>query len=206
MKVLLLAFLIFFIPTALFSLPEHNYRETRIHSQKIEDRFGDWHKRAQEHSKVLEISDHHKIRRWRDQMAGINLTNELAGVRHLNALINSDIEYVDDFTHFHKKDFWDDPETTLEEGGDCEDIALLKAASLHLLNWPENRMHLLVGYLMERGKKESHAVLLIETQNGDQHILRSITDQVVLPDQFNFLPIYAVDTEGTVIVKAPEHI
>jgi predicted transglutaminase-like cysteine proteinase len=182
----------------------HNYDEVRIHNSTIEARLKDWRHRANEHKEILEYSDHNRIAHWRGQMKGIDLADELAGLQKLNSLINSDVHYVDDYTHFHLKDFWADPETTLEEGGDCEDIALLKAASLGRIGWPEDRMHLLVGYLTERGKKEPHAVLLAETRDGEQHILRSITDSVVLPDQFMFLPVYAVDGEGTIIVK-PHH-
>ena len=126
------------------------------------------------------------------------------GLHKLNNLINGDVVYRDDYSHFHQKDFWADPVTTLEEGGDCEDIALLKAASLHRLKWPSKRMHLLFGYLMERGKHESHAVLLVETRDGSQYILRSITDQVIPPDEYNFIPIYAVDGEGEFIARLPK--
>lgn len=198
-------FLFLVISLLITSTPEaattHNYQEARVHNTKIEQRFVDWHQRAQAHAQTLAHSKHRIIKDWRDQLHSLNFTDELQALRLLNRFINEDVRYVDDFTHFHQKDFWDDPETTLEEGGDCEDIALLKAASLHLLDWPEERMHLLVGYLLERGKPESHAVLLIETASGDQYVLRSIENRVVLPDRFNFRPIFAVDSQGVLIVK-----
>jgi predicted transglutaminase-like cysteine proteinase len=43
-------------------------------------------------------------------------------------------------------------ETVVTEGGDCEDIALVKAAALHRYDLPSDKMHLLVGLLTERGK------------------------------------------------------
>ncbi|WP_458775187.1 transglutaminase-like cysteine peptidase [Desulforhopalus sp. 52FAK] len=195
---------------SLYQVPElqadlsENYEETRIHSKKIDARLKDWIHRAKSHAKNLENSDHKTIARWRTQMQHIKFKNEFEELQHLNRIINSDVVYRDDYTHFHKKDFWADPETTLEEGGDCEDIALLKAASLIRLKWPHSRMHLLVGYLTERGKAESHAVLLVENIKGEQLILRSITNEVVRPGHFQFVPIYAVDGEGTIIIKPPE--
>ena len=74
--------------------------------------------------------------------------------------------------------------------------------------WPAERKHLLVGLVTERGKNESHAVLLVETSTGEQLILRSITDEVVHPSEYQFIPIYAVDQYGTLIVKSrdPGHL
>ena len=182
----------------------HNYEELQIHNPKIEARIQDWMHRAKAHALDLDSSTHYQISNWRSQMKNISFENELEGLHMLNTLINGDVEYRDDYSHFHLKDYWADPETTLDEGGDCEDIALLKAASLYRLKWPSKRMHLLLGYLMERGKHESHAVLLVETSDGSQFILRSITDQVIPPDKYNFIPIYAVDGEGAFIVKLPK--
>lgn len=180
-------------------LPE--YAETRVHNKLIEQRLADWVKRTQQHTQNLRASEHPKLVRWRKQLTVISLVDELEGLRHLNRLINSDVNYIDDYTHYHLKDYWADPATTLEEGGDCEDIALLKAATLRYLGWPVDRMHLLVGFLTERGRAESHAVLLVETNDNRQHILRSIGDDVVEPAHFRFIPVYAVDGSGTLIVK-----
>lgn len=177
------------------------YEEIRVHSSKLEARLADWSKRAEQHSYNMRTSDHYKLVHWRTQLSSLNFHDELSGLKKLNRMINNDIAYIDDYHHYHKEDFWADPETTLIEGGDCEDIALVKAATLKLFDWPNNKMHLLVGYLTERGKKESHAVLLVETSDGDQLVLRSITNDVVHPSEFGFIPAFAVDSAGTLIVK-----
>lgn len=184
------------------------YEEIRIHNAKIEQRLDDWIKRTKLHAESIRSSKNPNIINWKKQLVGIDFHDEVAGLKKLNRLINEDITYVDDYHHFHKADYWADPETTLTEGGDCEDIALVKAATLHHYGWPSDKMHLLVGLLTERGKEESHAVLMVETSNGDQLILRSITDQVVHPSEFGFTPIYAVDQYGTLIVKSrnPRHL
>ena len=184
------------------------YEEIRIHNAKVESRLSEWSGRARLHADHMNISKHPQIIRWRKQLTGLDFHDEISGLKKLNRMINGDITYVDDYHHFHKEDFWADPETTLTEGGDCEDIALVKAATLQRFDWPGDKMHLLIGYLTERGKKESHAVLLVETTAGDQFILRSITDDVVHPSDFDFTPIYAVDQSGTLIVKSrdPNHL
>jgi len=178
------------------------YQEIRIHNKKIEARLADWSSRAKLHSASLNNSNNSKIIRWREQLTKLDFHDQLSNLRKLNQYINDDVIYIDDYHHYHKEDYWADPETTILEGGDCEDIALVKAAALHRLGWPSDKMHLLVGFLTERGKQESHAVLMVEVSNRDQFILRSITNQVVRPSEFEFIPVYAVDENGTLIVKS----
>lgn len=184
------------------------YEEIRIHNAKIENRLAGWLNRARMHADHMIISDHPKLVKLREQMALLDFTDEVKALEQLNRFINKDVTYIDDYHHFHKSDYWADPETTILEGGDCEDIALLKASVLQRFGWPAERKHLLVGLLTERGHQESHAVLLVETSTGDQLILRSITDEVVHPSDYEFIPIYAVDQHGTLIVKSrdPRHL
>ena len=184
------------------------YEEIRVHNAKIETRLSDWLARAQQHADHMTISKHPTLVKWREQMVELDFSDEVGALEQLNEFINDDITYLDDYHHFHKSDYWADPETTLVEGGDCEDIALVKASVLQRFGWPADRKHLLVGLLTERGRKESHAVLLVETSTGEQLIMRSITDEVVHPSDYEFIPIYAVDQHGTLIVKSrdPHHL
>ena len=189
------------------SVPEL-YEEIRTHNLKLEKRLANWYERASLHADQMNTSNAPRIVAWREQLVGLNLKEETLALMKLNKFINDDVDYVDDYHHFHKADYWADPETALIEGGDCEDIALVKAATLGRFGWPGDKMHLLVGFLTERGEKESHAVLLVETSGGEQFIMRSITDDVVPPSEFQFVPIYAVDQYGTLIVKSknPHHL
>lgn len=198
---------LFFVDSPFAGVPEL-YEEIRLHNAKIEARLADWSQRARLHADSMTTSDHPRIERWREQLVELDFSDERTALKKLNRFINEDVRYVDDYHHFHKTDYWADPETTVTEGGDCEDIALVKAATLKRFGWPAGRMHLLVGFLLERGKKESHAVLLVETAAGDQLILRSITDAVVHPSEFDFIPVYAVDQNGTLVVKSrnPRHL
>lgn len=185
---------------------DHDYKEIRIENERIMATMRDWIRRSQQHRRHLESSDHHAIASWRHQLEEAHFEDELAGLARLNAIINGDVVYRDDYSHYHRKDYWAEPDVVLEEGGDCEDIALLKAASLLRLNWPAHRMQLLVGYLVEGGRKESHAVLMVITRDGHQVVMRSTNDEVVHPDLFPFLPLFAVNGEGVFLVKKGEGV
>ena len=189
------------------SVPEL-YEEIRIHNEKIESRLSNWYDRARLHYDQMNTSTNPRIVAWREQLVELDFQYEVTALKKMNEFVNADVDYVDDYHHFHKADYWAEPETVLTEGGDCEDIALVKAATLRRFNWPGDKMHLLVGFLTERGKKESHAVLLVETSEGEQLVMRSITADVVPLSEFQFVPVYAVDRYGTLIVKSksPHHL
>jgi predicted transglutaminase-like cysteine proteinase len=199
--VLLAVLSFFFAVSTSWASVDHDYKEIRIENERIMATMRDWIRRTNLHKGHLENSTHKAIASWREQLQEIHFDNEYQGLLRLNAAINSDVSYRDDYSHYHQKDYWAEPDVVLEEGGDCEDIALLKAASLLRLKWPPERMQLLVGYLVENGRKESHAVLLVITREGHQVVMRSTTDQVVPPDLFPFVPLFAVNGEGVFLVK-----
>jgi hypothetical protein len=102
-----LQFVFFFLGSLLCSAPplgaksSHDYSETRVHNVVIEQRLSEWHARALLHKQALLNSPHPKIVRWRQQLAAISFTDEVAGLQQLNKFINSDVEYIDDYSHYH---------------------------------------------------------------------------------------------------------
>ena len=127
----------------------HDYLEIKAENAKIEENYRDWLERRRKHQRIIDTSSHSKISRWRTHLQAVHFGDERQGLQRLNTMVNEDVVYRDDYSHFHVRDYWSEPDIVLEEGGDCEDIALLKAASLLRLNWPAERMQLLVGYLTD---------------------------------------------------------
>ena len=104
----------------------------------------------------------------------------------MNRFINEQIRYVSDYELHQTPDLWAAPVATLQTGGDCEDFALLKAASLAFLGWDADSVTLLVGWITEDGRKRNHAVLLAVTPAGEQLILDSADDAIARADESRF--------------------
>ena len=146
---------------------------------------------------TLLSSDHPPIRRWRDQVFSLRDLSQLEQVEGVNTAVNRDIRYESDYRHWHVRDKWGFPVESLEEGGDCEDFALLKFESLKLLGWSEEAMMVLVGVSDFNGKKESHATLLVEMEDRSQLVLDSLTDFISPPrDDHHFYPMYGINPAG----------
>lgn len=83
----------------------HDYQEIRIENQRIMTTMQDWLQRSKNHQLLLEHSDHVVIASWRQQLQDVHFNNELEGLQKLNTLINEDVDYRDDYSHYHKKDY-----------------------------------------------------------------------------------------------------
>ncbi len=146
---------------------------------------------------TLRSSDHAPIARWREQVLALSGRTRLEQLEGVNQAVNADIRYRSDYAHWNVRDKWGFPVEALEEGGDCEDFAVLKLESLRFLGWREEAFYLLVGVSDLSGKKEGHAVLLAVLDDGSQLILDSATDWMTPPrDDHHFFPVYAVNRSG----------
>jgi predicted transglutaminase-like cysteine proteinase len=143
---------------------------------------------------MMRTSTHPKIVRWRKELDQLRGKTPMEQLEAVNRIINGDVTYRSDYQHWKREDKWGFPFATLDEGGDCEDFAMLKRVSLHYLGWPQDGLYLLMGYTTMNGKPETHAVLLVRTSEGRQYILDSMEKHVLPPAaDHHFKPMMAVD-------------
>jgi predicted transglutaminase-like cysteine proteinase len=141
----------------------------------------------------LEISMEPHVARWRSSIDHLKNRTELEQAELTNEIVNREVTYVSDYKHWERLDMWGDPYATLVEGGDCEDIAILKMESLKHLGWSKSQFAILVGYSTFSNPPQSHAVLMVTLSNGAQLVLDSLEDNVEPPkEDHHFNPIYAV--------------
>ncbi len=81
----------------------------------------------------------------------------------VNDLVNQK-PYVTDNRNWGRSDYWATPVEFLKYGGDCEDFAIAKYASLKALGVPEERLRIAIVY--DKLKNIPHAILVVYTDNG----------------------------------------
>ena len=140
-----------------------------------------------------------RVAAWREAILAVPMGDDRKMLNQVNAITNSFIPYVDDFT----QDEWATPIETLLKGGDCEDIALLKAVALHIKRWDSegiNSTRLLVGLLNHGNKPVPHAVLEVDAADDKHYIMNNLTDTVITFDDMNLKmkPLYMVDSTGVI--------
>jgi predicted transglutaminase-like cysteine proteinase len=185
--------------------PDQNYRLELLH--RTAHTFNSSYDEGEESVRVEEVmmrtSTHPKIVRWRKELDQLRNKSPLEQLEAVNRIINGDVTYRSDYQHWKRQDKWGFPFATLDEGGDCEDFAMLKRVSLHYLGWPQGGLFLLMGYSTMNGKPETHAVLLVNTPEGRQYILDSMERHVVPPaSDHHFKPMMALDRDSLYMVRA----
>jgi len=131
---------------------QHVYGETIYapippSQQKLVTRLARWNHDAQAELTKLEISKHPKVVSWLTKIKALDDVAGFALLKQVNRITNAAVVYVDDNKHYHK-DYWAPPVETLIEGGDCEDIALLKAVALHIHGLDvKEKGHVLIGMI-----------------------------------------------------------
>jgi predicted transglutaminase-like cysteine proteinase len=185
--------------------PDQNYRLELLHrtAHTFNPGYDDGEESVRVEEVLMRTSTHPKIVRWRkelDQLRGKSPVEQLEAV---NRIINGDVTYRSDYQHWKREDKWGFPFATLDEGGDCEDFAMLKRVSLHYLGWPQDGIFLLMGYSTMNGKPETHAVLLVKSPDDRQFILDSMERHVVAPAaDHHFKPMMALDRDSIYMVRA----
>lgn len=121
----------------------------------------------------------------------------------VNALMNAQ-PYVEDQDNYHVSDYWADPLEFLAKGGDCEDYAIAKYASLRMLGVPDSNMRLAIVRDMERGGIP-HAILILYAQNGESMVLDNQAATVRSAAMVaRYQPIFSINEGAWWLHKAPD--
>lgn len=191
---------------------EHSYQETVYQSIpekfiKIKARFLTWRDESLSEIQRLRSTTHPKVVAWREAIRAIRPKDDVDLMQQINAITNNAVTYIDDYAHY-QKDYWAPPYETLTEGGDCEDLALLKVAALYMHKWPvKQKANILVGYIQSNGREIAHAVLEVDI-GGQRYVLRNFTNEVIKIDNLYDLmkPVYMVNMEHLVVFNKTQRL
>jgi predicted transglutaminase-like cysteine proteinase len=178
-----------------------SYAMFRVRAPNLEARYRDWWNRAEGFAEDLVTSEHPRVVQFRLNLTAMRKNLGLFEfIRTVNNAVNAAAPYVEDYRSGPEPDQWASPIEFLDRGGDCEDFALTKAATLYSLGWPFNSTYLLIGELNRPpAKPTGHAVLIVILGNrqSDHLVLDNISDRVVSLGQYKgFRPISGLHRQG----------
>ncbi|MCB9978946.1 MAG: transglutaminase-like cysteine peptidase [Rhodospirillales bacterium] len=137
------------------------------------------------------------IRSW----AGLPLT-EMA--ERVNSYVNS-YPYILDQDNWGLSDYWESPPEFFMRGGDCEDFAIAKYASLRALDVPEERLRLAIVH--DNVKNIPHAVLIVYDETGGALVLDNQSQDVRQHSRVatRYRPIFSINREAWWLHNTPDH-
>ncbi|MFK7880382.1 transglutaminase-like cysteine peptidase [Roseobacter sp.] len=104
--------------------------------------------------------------------SGLSDATTMTKAKQVNLTVNRRVREIGDQAQYGKVEHWALP---TKRGGDCEDLVLLKKKMLLAQGIPSQS--LLIATVLDR-ELNSHAVLIVRTQSGDQ-VLDNLTDRIV---------------------------
>jgi predicted transglutaminase-like cysteine proteinase len=133
-----------------------------------------------------------KLRRWRQVLESLKGASIFDQIDEVNRTVNALVTYrADAATGGGIGDHWSSPLQTLEQGGDCEDIVMLKYISLMELGVPEKKLRLVV--VRERKSGLGHAVLAVQASKKLTLVLDNRTAAVLPDDRVrHYQPLYSI--------------
>lgn len=112
-------------------------------------------------------------------------------VTETNNFINANFKYIEDKTLYGKSDYWATPtEFLANKGGDCEDFAIAKYATLAKNGVDKKNMRLL---LVKQSDGQHHAILEVKHE-GKIYFLDNKTNNTTSNESYH--TIYAVNDYG----------
>lgn len=133
------------------------------------------------------------VRNWKAQLAGLEGMSRGQQIEEVNRYINN-VRYIEDSRNYGKSDQWSTPIEFLTRGGDCEDFAIAKYASLRALGFSTDQMRIAI--VQDKIKNIPHAILIVYDA-GRTYVLDNQDKGVRSADSINrYKPIFSLNSNN----------
>lgn len=168
---------------ALFGTGERRSTDLSAFSKwkSVFDRFSYEARSASSNAVLVEWKDN--LRQFKNQPIEQMASN-------VNDMVNR-VRYVSDSRNWGKSDYWETPTEFFSRGGDCEDFAITKYASLRALGVPDSHMRLAV--VKDTQKGIPHAILIVYTESGPMVLDNQIKQMRRADSISHYKPIFSIN-------------
>lgn len=130
------------------------------------------------------------LAQWRIYLDSLKTRSRMAQIKAVNETLNL-VPYMSDEVNYGREDYWATPAEFLALGGDCEDYAIAKYASLRALGFtPEQLRITIVDDLKEQ---KPHAILVVY-EGGDVFILDNQSPVTArMQDVTRYVPVFSIN-------------
>lgn len=104
-----------------------------------------------------------QMQAWKAQLQSLSGASARDKVAAVNSYINQ-ISYIEDSKLYGQSDYWATPVEFFRKGGDCEDFAIAKYASLRALGFSTDQLRIAI--VQDKIKNIAHAILIVYTEDG----------------------------------------
>ena len=139
------------------------------------------------------------VEKWKSHLQDLKGKTVRQQIEGVNNYINS-VSYIEDGENYRKSDYWATPIEFLSHGGDCEDFAIAKYASLRALGFSSDQMRIAI--VQDKIKNVPHAILIIYAE-GNAYVLDNQDKRVENADNVNrYKPIFSINSNNWWLYKS----
>lgn len=144
-----------------------------------------------------------RVQQWKSTIQDLRGKSARAQISGVNDYINA-VKYIEDKNNYRKSDYWATPLEFFSKGGDCEDYAIAKFASLRALGFSSDQMRIAI--VQDKIKNIPHAILIVYTDEGtfvlDNQDKRTRTAQ----DVNRYQPIFSINSNNWWLHKSTPNV
>lgn len=141
-----------------------------------------------------------RVMMWKAALREMRDLNFDAKVAAVNDYINQ-TRYVEDQANYGKSDYWATPAEFFSRGGDCEDFAIAKYASLRALGVEAWRLRIVIA--QDDVKGQAHALLAVYGDEGILILDNQEREVRAAKAVSRYTPVFSINAEGWWLHKAP---
>lgn len=140
-----------------------------------------------------------RVMMWKASLQDLKNRPVREQVEGVNDLFNQ-VTYIEDQDNYNKSDYWATPIEFLSRGGDCEDFAIAKYASLRALGFSADQLRIAIVH--DKVKNIPHAILIVYTDAGNFVLdnQNKRTETIASVDRYK--PIFSINSTSWWLHKA----
>lgn len=132
-----------------------------------------------------------RVQSWKASIKRLQGQSDAQKVAGVNDYINA-VSYVEDRQNYSKSDYWATPIEFFARGGDCEDFAIAKYASLRALGLRADQMRIAI--VQDKVKNIPHAILIVYTDEGTFVLDNQDKRTRTASDVNRYKPIFSINS------------
>lgn len=132
-----------------------------------------------------------RVMMWKAELKNLKDKSPREQIEGVNAYANQ-MRYIEDKDNYAKSDYWATPIEFFSRGGDCEDFAIAKYASLRALGFSSEQLRIVI--VQDTWKNVAHAILAVYS-GGEIYILDNQDKNVEKAENVDrYQPIFSINS------------
>ncbi len=134
-----------------------------------------------------------RVQMWKSELQKMRGLSAREQIDTVNTYINK-VRYIDDSKNYKKSDYWATPIEFFSRGGDCEDFAIAKYASLRALGFSSDQLRIAI--VQDKIRNLAHALLIVYTDDGAYVLDNQNKNVESMESVTRYQPVFSINSDS----------